>query len=139
MASGSLRATLATNIKRLISHDQRGARYSVRAWAQGKGLEMRLVDRITKGEHAIGLDTLQDLADACGLPAWQLLLEDFEPGKPADVRITAEDKLLIDRLRGLLDVLIPSNSGLAFRLLSTAGCSWTQMPDIAGQLLGIFA
>ena len=97
------RAILAANINKLIDADLRhGDRRSVRAWAQGKGLDVKMVDRLSKGAHAITLDKLQELADACGLKPWQLLLEEFEPGQPAEAPITQAERALLQRLRGIL-------------------------------------
>lgn len=98
------RAILAANINKLIDADLRpGDRRSVRAWALGKGLDVKLVDRLSKGNNAITLDKLQQIADACGVKPWQLLLEEFEPGQPAEPPITAAERALLRRLRGLLD------------------------------------
>jgi hypothetical protein len=98
------RAILAANINKLIDADLRpGERRSVRAWATGKGLDVKMVDRLSKGAHAITLDKLQELADACGLKPWQLLLEEFEPGQEAEPPITPGERAILRRLRGLLD------------------------------------
>lgn len=34
------------------------------------------------------LDSLEKIADACGLKAWHLLLEDFDPAAPPSRRLT---------------------------------------------------
>lgn len=98
------RAILAANINKLIDADLRpGERRSVRAWATGKGLDVKMVDRLSKGSHAITLDKLQELADACGLKPWQLLIDDFEPGQPADPPMTPGERAILKRLRNLLE------------------------------------
>jgi len=98
------RAILAANINKLIDADLRpGERRSVRAWAKGKELDVKLIDRLTKGSNGITLDKLQIVADACGLKPWQLLLEDFDPKNPAEPPVTPGERALIKRLRGLLD------------------------------------
>lgn len=98
------RAILAANINKLIDHDlARGERRSVRAWAKGKGLDVKLIDRLTKESNGITLDKLQMVADACGLQTWQLLLEDLDPKNPAEPPVTLAERALIKRLRGLLD------------------------------------
>ena len=100
-----LRDTLAQNLRRMITHDLRpGERYSVRAWAQGKGLDVKMIDRLTKGQHAVTLDHLHKIAEACGLQAWHLLLEDFEPGSEPDAPISEADRALLLKLRRLLDL-----------------------------------
>ena len=103
VASTPLRGTLAANIRKLIEHDLRaGERYSVRAWALGRGLDVKLIDRLTKGEHAVTLDTLYAIAQACGVQAWHLLLDDFDPASPADAPISESDRLMLSKLRRLL-------------------------------------
>lgn len=103
MAPATPRDILAANLRRLIDADARhGERLSVRAWAQGKGLNVRLIDRLTKGQHAVTLDKLEEIASACGLQAWQLLLEDFDPAAPPDTPITDEERRMLNRLRRLL-------------------------------------
>jgi hypothetical protein len=61
-----------------------------------------MIDRLTKGEHAVTLDKLEQIADACGLKAWHLLLEEFEPGDTPLAPITDEERRLLARLRKLL-------------------------------------
>ncbi len=103
MATPDPRATLAANVLAMIDADSRkGERLSIRAWALGKGLNVRMIDRITKKQHAITLDSLDEIAQACGLQAWQLLVPDLDPAKPPVAEITAEDRALLDRLKGLL-------------------------------------
>lgn len=104
MEEESLRAILAANVRRMIERAAPlGSRPSVRAWAMGKGLEVRLIDRITKGEHAVTLDTIESIAQACGLQPWQLLLPHLDPDEPADVPITPEDREMLRKLRKLLN------------------------------------
>jgi hypothetical protein len=104
MDAPNLRAILAANLKRLIEHETpEGEKYSVRAWALRKELDVRLIDRLTKGEHAVTLDKLQEIADACELQPWHLLLEDFNPAAPPDdAPITVQERTLLQRLRKLL-------------------------------------
>lgn len=99
-----LRTTLAANLRRMIeAAAPPGERPSVRAWALAKGLDVRMIDRLTKGEHAITLDKLDELAHACGLKPWQLLLEDLDPKAPPDGPISNEERALLRKLRRLLD------------------------------------
>jgi len=103
MEPSPLRGTLANNLRKLIAHDLKpGERYSVRAWAQSRKLDVRLIDRLTKGEHAVTLDTLYAIAEACGLQAWHLLLDDFDPAAPADVPISESDRAMLSKLRRLI-------------------------------------
>lgn len=99
------RGTLARNLRRLIEADLKpGERFSVRAWALGKGLDVRLIDRMTKGSHSVTLDKLQEVADACGLKTWHLLLEEFDPRNAPDAPITADERKMLQKLRRILDV-----------------------------------
>ena len=104
MTGDTLRATLARNLRKKIELDLGGpgARFSVRAWSLGKGLDVRMIDRLVKGEHAVTLDKLAEIAAACGLKPWQLLLDDLDPAEPADAPISAEERATLRRLRRLL-------------------------------------
>jgi hypothetical protein len=62
-----------------------------------------MIDRMTKGEHAITLDTLEKVAKATGLQPWHLLLPDLAPGEVPDMPITEEERKMLGRLRKLLD------------------------------------
>ena len=97
------RQILAQNLSRLIKSDlSPGERYSVRAWAMSKGLDVRLIDRLTKGQHAVTLDKLDEIAEACGLQPWHLLLEDVDPKQQPDAPISADERALLVKLRRLL-------------------------------------
>lgn len=104
MDDQSSRAILARNLRRMIeAAAMPGERPSVRAWALGKGLDVRLIDRLTKGQHAVTLDNIEKVANACGLKPWQLLVEDLDWHSPPDAPITDEERKLLRRLRRLLD------------------------------------
>lgn len=103
MASIDLRDILATNLRRIINADTSlGAKPSVRAWALGRKLDVRMIDRLVKGEHAITLDKLAEVADACGLKPWHLLLPELEPNSTPESPITEEERKMLKRLRKLL-------------------------------------
>ena len=95
----SLRDILAVNLRRLIAKD--GG--SVRAWALARELDVRLIDRLSKGQHAVTLDKLDEIAAACGLKPWHLLVEGMDPASPPEKPISADDQALISKLRRLLD------------------------------------
>lgn len=104
MAESHLRAILAANLRKRINADTPpGARFSVRAWALGKDLDVRMIDRLVKGQHAVTLDNLDKIAEACGLQAWHLLLEDLDPSSPPDAPISEDERAMLRRLRKLLD------------------------------------
>jgi hypothetical protein len=97
------RAILAANLKRRIDADTRpGDKPSVRAWAISKGLDVRLIDRLVKGQHAVTLDKLQEIADACGLQPWHLLIEELDPHSAPDAPITEDEREMLRKLRRLL-------------------------------------
>ena len=103
MTDPSSRAILAANLRRRIEADvPKGGRMSIRAWATGKGLDVRLIDRLVKGQHAVTLDNLEKIAEACGLKPWHLLIEDLEPGTTPDAPITEEERAMLRKLRRLL-------------------------------------
>jgi hypothetical protein len=105
MTDPTSRAILAANLRRRIEADApNGGRMSIRAWATGKGLDVRLIDRLVKGQHAVTLDNLEKIADACGLKPWHLLVEDLEPGATPDAPITEEERAMLRRLRRLIGV-----------------------------------
>ena len=104
MSNPTSRATLAANLRRMIERaTPAGERASVRAWALGKGLDVRMIDRLVKGQHAVTLDTLEKIAEACGLKPWHLLLEDLDPSAaPPDAPISEEERAMLRKLRRLL-------------------------------------
>ena len=104
MTAPNLRDILARNLNLLIdAAAPHGVKRSVRAWALGRELDVRLITRLAKGEHAVTLDILDDIASACGLQSWQLLLPDFDPRAPQTMPITEEERKTLARLRRLLD------------------------------------
>lgn len=96
MAPLTPRAILTANVRKLVGNE------SVRAWAMARGLNVRLIERITEGDHNTTLEKVDEIANACGVPAWQLLLPDFEPGTKLEPPITQADRDLLARLKGLL-------------------------------------
>lgn len=92
------RRILAANLRRMIDTEE----LSVRAWAQARELDVRLIDRLTKGEHAVTLDKLEEVAAACGLEPWMLLIPELDAGNPPDVPISESDRAMISKLRRLL-------------------------------------
>ena len=93
------RAILAANLRRMIQVSG----LSLRAWALARELDVRMIDRLSKGENAVTLDKIDEIAKACGLQPWQLLLEDLDHKAPPDAPISQADRDLLGRLRNLLD------------------------------------
>lgn len=92
------RAILAANLRRMIDSEE----MSVRAWATERGLDVRMIDRLTKGQHAVTLDKLDEVAAAIGLKPWMLLIEDLDPANPPDAPISEADREMLTKLRRLL-------------------------------------
>ena len=105
MQEFTARQILARNLTRLIeSSTPVGSKPSRRAWALSKGLEVKLIDRLCKGQHGVTLDKLQEIADACGVQPWHLLLEDFDPvGRQPEAPMSEAERLLLARIRKLAD------------------------------------
>ena len=105
MAEITPRQILARNLTRLIeAATPPGERASQRAWSAARGLDVKLINRLCKGEHAVTLDKLDEIAQACGLQAWHLLLEDFDPKEPApEAPLTDAERKLLQRIRKLSD------------------------------------
>ena len=103
MSTQTSRDILAANLRRMIDKAAPlGERPSVRAWAQGKELDVRMIDRLVKSQHAVTLDKLTEIADACGLKPWHLLIEDLDPASPPDAPISSEDRKMLSKLRKLI-------------------------------------
>ena len=103
MENATSRDTLARNLWRMIEAEARpGEKPSIRAWALKRNLNVRMIDRLVKRQHAVTLDTLEEIAGALGLKPWHLLLDDLAPGATPDAPITAEDRALLRKLRKLL-------------------------------------
>ena len=97
----SSKENLAENIKLMIERSD-PAKKSVRAWAISKKLEQKKVDRVVKAETAVSIDTLDELAAATGLLAWQLLLPGLDPDNPPHIAITESEVNLYKRLKDLV-------------------------------------
>lgn len=61
-----------------------------------------MVDRLTKCENAITLDTLDEIALALGVQSWQLLTSDFDPKKPPHIAVTETELNLYKKLQVLV-------------------------------------
>lgn len=90
---------VAANLRRMIESSQ----LSRRAWALERELDVKLIERITKGSNDITLGKLEEIAEALGLKAWQLMWPNLDPSNPPEAPISEEDKAMLTKLRRLLD------------------------------------
>lgn len=103
MTSKQPRTILANNVNRMIDRATTpGARRSVRAWAISKGLDVKMIDRVTKDAHGISLDTLYTIAAAVGLEPWHLLIDGLDLDAPPAPAVSAKDLETLKTLRQLL-------------------------------------
>ena len=104
MAFITPRDILAANLRRMIQADApSGQKPSVRAWALARELDVRMIDRLSKGSNAVTLDKLAEIAAACKLEPWHLLYEDLDPKAPPDAPITEDDRAMLQKLRKLME------------------------------------
>lgn len=93
---------LQANLRRILEVQAPRAKDgtpSVRAWALQRGLEPRNVQRILAGEQSPSLLLLDQLASACGLQGWQLLVPNLDPQNPPVVHLTAAERDFYTRMR----------------------------------------
>lgn len=68
---------LAHNLRRLIAHEAGG---SVNAWcAANPPLKQSTINKLVNGTRDASVSVLEDIEDATGYSAWQLLHPDFDP------------------------------------------------------------
>lgn len=63
------------------------------------GVDQRYIGRILAAESSITVDTLEKIAKAFDLQAWQLLVPGLDPGNPPVNHITDAERRLYERLR----------------------------------------
>ena len=80
MGRKRLRQTVAANLTALM--DRPGLKISQERLGARSGLAQRAIGRIRNGEVAATLDSVEALADAFGLQAWQLLYPGMKPDDP---------------------------------------------------------
>lgn len=93
------RRILSDNVRRMM--DKARAR-SVRQWAMSNGLDVRQMDRIVKGEHAVTLDTLDVIAEKIGCQPWQLLVPNMDPHDLPMLVMRSDERELYERVRALI-------------------------------------
>ena len=98
MITATSRDILAENLRRL--RDAEGL--STRAWALSRGLDVKLIERLIKNSHAVSLDKLEEVAQACGLQAWHLLIPHIDTKDLPEAPITSEERALLGKLRKML-------------------------------------
>lgn len=94
--------TLQSNLKRILEVQApklADGRPSVRAWAKQRNIEARNINRILNGEQSPSLLLLDEIASACGLQGWQLLVPGLDPTNPPVVHLTAAERDFYTRMR----------------------------------------
>jgi len=89
----SARDILATNIQRLMdANPPLSSLVKVAAEAKRKGhtVSKNAVDSAKSGAHAINMDTLDGIARAFEMEAWQLLVPNMNPNNPPVLRSIGE-------------------------------------------------
>lgn len=89
----SARAILATNIKRLMdANPSLSSLVKVAEEAKRKGhtISKNAVDSAKSGAHATNMDTLDGIARAFEMEAWQLLVPNMNPQNPPVLRSIGE-------------------------------------------------
>lgn len=92
------RKILADNIKAMIEREN----LTVNSWAKRHGLSQRQIDRITKGDNAASIDTLDEIAAVLGLMTWQLLVVDLDLSNLPKIAVTETELRLYERLKVLV-------------------------------------
>lgn len=94
---------LAVNMTRMMTH--RIDRHTVASVAKAAGVGVGTVQRAKTGAVAVAIDTLEDIARALGLEAWQLLVPDIDPANPPVLRrLSPEEHALYEKLRAIMPV-----------------------------------
>lgn len=72
---------------------------SVTAWSVQRKLQARNIQRILNGEQSPSLDSMEDIARACGLEPWQMLMPGIDLSNPPVFVMSQTEAELYDRLR----------------------------------------
>lgn len=100
-----IKAVLAGNVKALMDYaadHKTGEPDSQNALAAATGLGRGTIQRVLKtNATAAAIDTVQLIAEAYKLQAWQLLTPGVDPSNPPVVLITETERALQERLRSV--------------------------------------
>lgn len=92
------RDIVAANLKALMDH-QPDNPVGQAQLKRMSGVDQRYIGRILAAESSITVDTLEKIAKAFDLQAWQLLVPGLDPGNPPVNHITDAERRLYERLR----------------------------------------
>jgi len=94
----NLRIVLAHNLKTLMAgEDDAGSQSALK---RRSGVSQATIGRIERMEVDARIDTVQQIACAYGLEAWQLLVPGLNPSNPPMLRSASEEeRTLYERLR----------------------------------------
>jgi len=92
------RKVLADNLRRLL--DSGSGPASQLAAKRKSGVAQATIGRILSGKSAATVKTIESIAHAYGLSAWQLLVPNLDPSNPPVLRaMSKEEQDMYDRLR----------------------------------------
>lgn len=92
------RLVLSQNLKALLTSKHGPSTQS--ELKRQSGLAQSTIGRALSGETAATVDTVEQIAKAYGLEAWQLLVAGMDPSNPPVLQaVSAQEKALYERLR----------------------------------------
>ncbi len=99
-----IKVVVAENISALLRYDKihKGPCPDAKSLAVKSKLTPSTVGRILSGEQAPAIDTLDAIATAFGLHAWQLLISDLDPSAPPETPTTDFERDLLMALHSVI-------------------------------------
>lgn len=73
-----VRLVLARNVRSLLTHRNVAESAVAKSW----GLPQTMLNRVTNGRTDTRIESIDEVAKAFGLQAWQLLVPAFDPAHP---------------------------------------------------------
>lgn len=81
----NIRTIVADNLKALIEASAKGRRATSGRWARELRLDPKIIQR-SEGPQGLTVRTVEQVAGAAGLEAWQLLVPNLNPAAPPELR-----------------------------------------------------
>jgi transcriptional regulator with XRE-family HTH domain len=103
------RAILSKNLKGLMA--TKAGPNSQLGLARKSGVAQATIGRIIRQETAATIETLEDLAKAYGLQAWQLMVAGMDPNNPPVLQaVSKEERALYERLKSAVQDISKAQS-----------------------------